>query len=74
MSAVGDKIQHLIDRSAHAQAKRDCAGAYYALIQAVKAYSYAHGSGSMPAWEASQLGDSVARRVEAVFDGCIGED
>jgi hypothetical protein len=73
MSPVGNKILHLIARSKTAQDKRDCAGAYYALIQAARAYGHAVGAGVLHHVEAAHLSNKLKDRVDDVFDGCIGE-
>ena len=73
MSPVGNKIRHLLERSKRAQKERDCAGAYYALIQATRAYGHAIGVGALNYVEAPFLSNELKARVDDVFDGCIGE-
>ena len=73
MTLVAEKIRHLLARSAKAQEKHDCAGAYHALIQAVKAFGHAMGAGDLNFSEAGSLERQLRDRVIDVFDGCIGE-
>lgn len=72
--SVGQKVLHLLERSRKAQKERDCAGAFYALIQAARAYGYAAGAEQLEPPEAAFLSNKVRDRANEVFDGCIGED
>lgn len=73
MSPAGEKIKHLIERSRKAQRERDCAGAYYALIQAARAYGYAAGANQIDHVDAAFLSNKLKDRADDVFNGCIGE-
>lgn len=72
MSQAAKKIEHLLGRSRKAQDKRDCAGAYYAMIQAVKEYTHQRALGGILPGEGADLSHAIAKRVDEVFDGCIG--
>jgi len=71
MSPAARKIRHLLERSRKAQNKRDCASAYHALLQAVRAYGYASGSDELSPSDAG-LSEELHDQIVAVFDGCIG--
>lgn len=71
MSQSATQIRHLLKRSQKAQDKRDCAGAYRALIQAVKAFGFAMGAGSLEPGD--DLTGDLIDRIDEVFDGCIGD-
>ena len=71
MSQAGTKVRHLLARSKKAQARRDCAGAYRALLQAVKEYGFALGAEWLGT-EDSRLREEIDEQIEAVYDGCIG--
>jgi len=71
MTAAFKKIQHLVERSRAAQSKRDCEGAYRSLIQAVKAYGFALGAGTLSPDE-GRIQAQLMDCIDEVFDGCIG--
>jgi hypothetical protein len=71
MTAAYKQIQHLLQRSRSAQEKRDCSGAYYALLQACRAYGHAIGAGKLSPNE-GDIKDALMDRADEVFDGCVG--
>jgi hypothetical protein len=71
MTAALKQIRHLLQRVKQAQKRRDCASAFEALLQAMRAYGYAMGAETLAPNE-GHIRDEIADVASDVFDGCIG--